>query len=312
MAGFADINASVNETLDSSQSENDETQIESQTERAPQSEAEPRQEQAITQDEKQAIAELERIERFKFQGKEYTPKELGALLAKEKEQEKAFTQKMQALSEERKQWESSRSANQKYDDNLVYDLEKVRQNPQLAQEFIRTYPESYHRHLKAVLSSTSSEPGEKQGTPHIPVELMSEVQRLSSYVQKQEVARAEVEIDRDLTKALSQFKYASRKEVLADVFEFHNSLPIDPVTGRKPPVPPEFWTKAAEASHNERTEWGKAYQKDLQQQQKQANSKARDVGSGGGTPGQAPKKFDPKKGFAALNRDVLKQYTDAD
>ena len=309
MAGFADINAAANAALDSSQSDNSSNEIESQTDLAPQTEALSEQESPReTRAQKSAIAELERIERFKFQGKEYTPKELGALLAKEKEQEKAFTQKMQSLAEERRQWESSKTANSKYDDALAYDLEKVRNDPSLAQEFIRTYPESYHRHLKAVLSSTSTSQ-RAEGTPHVPVELMSRVEQLSQYVQKQEVAKAEVEIDRDLTKVLSEFKYASRKEVLADVFEFHNSLPADPATGRKPPVPMEIWSKAAEASHNERVEWGKTYQKDLQQQQKQANNKARDVGSGGGTPGQAPRKFDPKKGMGALHKEVLSHFT---
>lgn len=310
MAGFADINASVNENIESSQSDENKNEIESQETRTPQATEHQgtRQEQAREASE---IAELERIERFKFQGKEYTPKELGVLLAREKEQEKAFTQKMQALAEERKSWESSRTQNQKFDDALAFDLEKVRQNPQLAQEFIRTYPESYHRHLKAVLSSTSDSQSSTQAQPHVPVELMSQVQQLQTYVQAQEVAKAEVEIERDLTKALSQFKYASRKEVLADVFEFHNSLPVGP-NGRKPPVPPELWIKAAEASHNDRVEWGKTYQKDLQQQQKTANTKARDVGSGGGTPGQAPKKFDPKKGWGALNKEVLSNFTKAD
>lgn len=312
MAGFADINASVNDELsarDSSQSDSIDQEIESQPARANQREASAPTGHESGQAREDAIAELERIERFKFQGKEYTPKELGALLAKEKEQERAFTQKMQSLAEERRQWESSRTANQKYDDALAFDLEKVRQNPQLAQEFIRTYPESYHRHLKAVLTSNSQGQSQQQGTPQIPLELMSEVQQLRTYVQGQEVAKAEVEIERDLTKALSQYKYASRKEVLADIFEFHNSLPADPVTGRKPPVPFEMWTRAAEASHNDRVEWGKTYQKDLQQQQKQANSKARDVGSGGGTPGQAPKKFDPKRGWGALHKDVMSNFS---
>lgn len=309
MAGFSDINASVNESIDSSLSDENK-EIESQSDRTPQHEASAsRGEPSGAQAREDAIAELERIERFKFQGKEYTPKELGTLLQREQEQTKAFTQKMQALAEERKQWESSRSANQKFDDALAYDLEKVRQNPQLAQEFIRTYPESYHRHLRAVLGSTSPSQSSTQGQPHVPVELMSQVEQLRSYVHAQEVAKAEGEIERDLTKALSQFKYASRKEVLADVFEFHNSLPADSTTGRKPSVPYEIWTKAAEASHNDRVEWGKTYQKDLQQQQKQANAKARDVGAGGGTPGQAPQKFDPKKGWGSLHKEVLSNFT---
>lgn len=310
MAGFADIHAQVNESVASSQSDNLEN--ESQGDRTPQDSPDQRQasHESETQEER-VNPDLERIERFMFQGKEYTPKELGTLLAREQEQTKAFTQKMQALAEERKAFESSRTANQKYDDALGIDLQKVRENPNLAQEFIRTYPESYHRHLRAVLGSTSnSQEQTGSSSPQIPVELMSEVQQLRTYVQAQEVAKVEATIEKDLARVMTEFKHANRKEVLADVWEFHNSLASDPVTGKKPPVPPEIWAKAAEASHNDRVEWAKNYQRDLQQQQKQANLKARDVGSGGGTPGSGgPKKFDPKKGFGALNRDVLGHFT---
>src|SRR5260221_13616467 len=260
MAGFADINASVNAELGASQSDNNE-KIESQSELAPQERADD-----VSSETESAIAELEKIEKFKFQGKEYTPKELGTLLAREKEAQKAFTQKTQALAEERKSLESER----KYYDNLAYDLMKVRENPALAKEFISVYPEKFHNYLRNVLSSTSQAQNQEQPLQRseVPVELMSKVQQLENFVQQQEVSKAEVEIERDLTKALSNFKYASRKEVLADVYEFHNQLEPDPITGRKPPIPAEIWTKAAEASHNDRMESYKAYQKDFQQQQK--------------------------------------------
>jgi hypothetical protein len=119
----------------------------------------------------------------------------------------------------------------RFDDNLYADLQAVKNNPQLAQEFLKVYPQSYHRHLRAVLGSTST--SQQQSTPQVPVELLSQVQQLNDYVQKQEVAKAEVEIERDLTKALGQFKYASRKEVLADIYEFHNQMEQDPLTGTK-------------------------------------------------------------------------------
>jgi hypothetical protein len=301
--GLSAIHAQVNAQMDGTSQTNDDQNIESQPILAPQVDV-SRETQA-----KQAsdMLELEKVEKFKFDGKEYTLKELRTLLAREKEAQRDYTAKMQKLAEERKSFETQRKETQRFDDNLAYDLQKVKDNPQLAQEFLKVYPQSYHRHLRAILESTSQ--SQPQGTPQIPVELMSQVQQLNDYVQKQEVAKAEVEIERDLTKALGQFKYASRKEVLADIYEFHNQMEADPMTGNKPTIPFEMWTKAAEASHNARVDGYKAYQKDLQQQQKQANSKARDVASGGGTPGQAPKKFDPKKGMASLHKDVLANFT---
>lgn len=305
---FGEINESVNASLDNTSQSNIDNKNESQSESTSSDRPSDAREINTPQAFKDAL-ELERIEKFRFQGKEYTPKELGTLLAREKEAQKGFTQKMQALSEERKAFDTRRAEYQKYDDNLVYDLEKVRQNPSLVQEFIRTYPESYHRHLKAVLSSTSegqANQGMREQSNNIPVELMSQVQKLNEFVQKQEVAKAEVQIERDLEKALAQFKYASKKEVLADIYEFHNQSPVDPLTGAKPQITSELWLKAAEASHNDRLESYKAYQKELINNQKQANSKARDVGAGGGVPGQGPKKF---SSFKDLNQHVLSQFT---
>jgi hypothetical protein len=114
------------------------------------------------------MLELEKVEKFKFDGKEYTLKELRTLLAKEKEQQRDYTAKMQKLAEERKSWETQRKETQRFDDNLYADLQAVKDNPQLAQEFLKVYPQSYHRHLRAVLESTST--SQPQGTPQVPVD----------------------------------------------------------------------------------------------------------------------------------------------
>lgn len=304
---FGAINEQVNAALEGTSQSNNESDNKSQSLESTSSDRSSETREATSQAQKDML-ELERVEKFRFQGKEYTSKELGTLLAREKEAQKGFTQKMQALSEERKAFETQRSEYQKYNDNLVYDLEKVRKDPSLAQEFIRTYPEPYHRHLRAVLSNTSEGQASNtgRGQQDVPVELMSQVQRLQEFVQKQEVAKAEVQIEHDLNKALSQFKYASKKEVLADIYEFHNQSPADPLTGAKAPITLDLWMKAAEASHNDRMESYKSYQKELINNQKQANSKARDVGAGGGVPGQGPKKF---KSFKELNQHVLSHVT---
>jgi hypothetical protein len=298
---FAAIHESVNAQMESDSQANKEERLETQDSGASHESHSDSQEQAD-------ITDLEKIEKFMFQGKEYTYQQLAKELKAKEEAQRSYTQNQQALAETRKNLETAQGE-RKYYENLVYDLEKVKRDPALAQEFVKVYPERFHSYLKDILQGTSNSESLNQVQPQVPVELLSRVEQLNQYVQQQEVAKAEVQIEQDLTKALSQFKYASRKEVLADVYEFHNQLPVDPSTGRKPAISNDIWLRAAEASHNERLESYKAYQKDMQQQQKQANSKARDVGAGGGTLGQAPKKFDPKKGFSALNKEVLGQFT---
>lgn len=290
--GFEAIHEQVNSALDSGSSQSNEIkENQTQGDQAPkEASSEP-----VKAKEQQALSELERVEKFKFQGKEYTPKELAALLKREQEAQKGYTQSRQELAEMRKNLEAQ-NAERKYYENLAFDLDKVRANPALAQEFIRVYPEKFHAYLKDVLHVSTSDGQKQTSSPQIPVELMSQVQRLQSFVESQEVAKAETEIESNLSKALSANKYANRKEVLADAYELHN---------RGTKLTAEIWNQLAEESHKNRKAEFDAYYKELVSQQSKANAKGRDVAAGGGTPGQAPKKF---KDFKELNRSVQQAF----
>ncbi len=295
MSGFEAVREQIDKDLSERSSQSDESREVKETNES-QSEPDTREARQSAK-AAEAIFDLEKAEKFRFDGQDMTLKELKAMVMRQKD----YTQKTQTLAEERKALESQRDSEKNFSDNLVIDLENVRKNPALAQEFIRIYPEKYHGYLKQILSSTSgaSQSQGQSSQPQIPVELMSQVQRLQTFVHGQEVAKAETEIESNLTKVLGQYKYASRKEVLADAFELHNR-------GEK--LTADLWEKLAQDSHNGRKGEFDTYYKDLVKQQTQANSKARDVGPGGSTPGQAPKqKFDAKRGFGALNKDVMAQ-----
>lgn len=251
----------------------------------------------------QAIAELDKMERFKFRGKEYTPKELEAIFSRDKETQKAFTQKTQALAEERKVVLERK----KYFDNLAYDLDAVRKNPSLAQEFLKIYPKEFHSYLDQITRSTSE--GQNVHQPvqsQIPVEYLSKVEQLERFVRDQEVAKAEGEINQYIESVKKEFPRASMKEVLADVYEYWNQLEPDPITGMKPPLTIETFREAAKASEQERINEYTAWYKDKQEQQRLANEKGKGVAPGGGTVGQAPKKY---KSFSELNKDVISNFT---
>ncbi len=289
MAGpFDAVHAQIEKDFPTEQDSSPESNQEKQTEGALDTSAEPTAKEAA-----QAIADLNQFQKVKFEGQEWTLDDLKKAVMRQKD----YTQKTQAIAEERKTYEADK-ADRKYYENLSFDLAKVQNNPALAQEFIKTYPEKFHSYLKDALANNSSQmQSQPASTPQIPVELMSQVQRLQSFVEKQEVAKAETEIEGLLSKALSSHKYANRKEVLADAFELHN---------RGTKLTSELWNQLAEESHNNRKAEFDGYYKELVQQQTKANAKARDVGPGGGIPGQAPKKY---KNFGDLNKDVLASMT---
>lgn len=291
------------EAKDSSQ-ESIQTQDQSQQDRAPQEE--PKLTGDQTQEVKDAITELERIEKFKFQGKEYTPKELGTLLKRSEEAQKDYTRKTQALAEERRSYEEQK----RFDDNYRIDLDKVRKDPALASEFLNVYPEKYHKYLKEALSSNSQVESREQqpqqpSAPQIPFEILNDLHFLKSKFQKQEEERASLQIDRDLNNAVKEYDFADREQVMNRVSIWHKEqMDKDPSNGFIP-VPEKVWKEFAEMSHNhEKAKYEARYNQQVTQQ-KEANKKAQDVGPGGATPANAPRRFDPKQGFKGLRKQYM-------
>lgn len=229
-----------------------------------------------------AIAELEKMEKFKFDGQEWTPKDLkGAIL-----RQKDYTQKTQTLSEDRKSFEKE----QKFYENLAWDLQKLRDNPQLVQEFISIYPEKFHKFAEEALrESTAQIPDktEKQvNQPQVPVQLLSRVDRLEKFFTEQETKKNELEISQTMTELAQKYPGTdterSKRIVLMEAHGRHSA-------GQK--LTPDVWEDIYKKVHEEREAELKAEYGDRVRKQTQANSKARDVGAGGGTAGTAPPKF---------------------
>ena len=90
-----------------------------------------------------------------------------------------YTRKTQEIAQERR-----------YFANLDADLEKVRNNPSLAEEFKRIYPEQYHNFLRYTQSNSATRPqsaASGQAT-NVDPELMSRFERLERAHQEREVA----------------------------------------------------------------------------------------------------------------------------
>lgn len=237
-----------------------------------------------------AIAELDKMEKFRFEGQEYTPKALKEAILRMKD----YTQKTQ----EHSRTVESFKQEQKFYDNLWADLELVRKDPNLATEFIKLYPEKFHSALKQVLNESTGQGASTQGAkaPQIDVELHGRLNKLEKFYQDQEIAKNTTEINSLIDKYSKQFPKAIPKLAIADVFEAYNS-------GVKPTA--ETWEQAFKASEDYMKERLKAEYGELQKKQTVANAKARDVDSGGGTPGRAPKKFGSLKEVTDYAADSL-------
>src|SRR3990167_2821971 len=81
------------------------------------------------------IPELDKFERVKWEGKDWSLKDLKNSVLMHSD----YSRKTQEISEERK-----------FYDNLRYDLDAIRKNPDLESKFKELYPEKFHSYLDYV------------------------------------------------------------------------------------------------------------------------------------------------------------------
>ena len=240
------------------------------------------------------IYELEKLSKFKYQGQELTPKDLEAMILRQKD----YTQKTQSLSKER----DSFTQEQKYYENLYTDLQNVKNNPHLVSEFIKVYPEKFHSYVKQVLdqnnNQTQPQQSQDQGQkPQYDVEMMSRMQKLETFYHEQEVAKNTQEINSTVESMSKKYPDAIAEMAIGRVYEASNR-------GEK--ITQETWENAFKTVDAQMKDFVKAKYGDLVKKQTEANKKSKDVDSSGGTIGRAPQKF---KSLGEVTRHAINDLT---
>lgn len=212
------------------------------------------------------VVDLDSIQKFKFAGREWTPKDFqGAYMM-----QSDYTRKTQAIAEERK-----------YYDNLSYDLESVKSNPSLADKFKSVYPEKYHKYLDYVLGqSGSAQPQAGKGLASLDPDTAREVKEAVQYYKQQRVQSTEAELDLKFKKFSEKYPMADEESVVARAIALINR-------GEK--IDDKLWDGLWKSNHEHFQKKAEQHYSQKVQQQKSKNLKGKDVASGGGVPGQAPK-----------------------
>lgn len=229
-----------------------------------------------------SITELEKLERVRFQGQEWTPKDLERALMRQKD----YTQKTQSLSEERKSFEGER----KFYENLHADLRIITgsdqaHRDQLISEFVKLYPQKFHGALRQALSQSSPV---QQTQQHTDVELLGRVAHLEKFYHSQEVAKERTRIDQTVSNLSKQFPDAIPEMAIGRVFEAYNKLlETDP----NAKLTEDMWKESFKTVEQQLKSWSDNRQKALIKKQQAANAKGAAPVSGGGTVGRAPPKF---------------------
>lgn len=255
------------ETQDSS------SQIEASTEKTPA--------------EAQAIADLSKFQKFTLDGKELTLDQL----RKERMLQADYSRKTQELAKQRQDTE-------KFESNVWADLEKVKRNPQLAQEFKRLYPAKYHTALRFV--QQGGDPAQAtQQQQGLPPELEERFNRYDQFID--ETSRAKVEAEQQALEAnLQTFetnllkKYPKADVIAAYTFAENAKAKLEQETGQKmspKDLNEKFMEPFFKAAHENQVKLFNQWQKEMAKQARDTHRVASDTGRGGGTPGGAPSKM---------------------
>lgn len=219
------------------------------------------------------ITDLDSLEKFKFRGKEYTPKDffndvdVGGLRMSD------YTKKMQEISKDRE-----------YHDNLKYDLSNVKAGKATADQFKSVYPEKFHHLLdyltQAQPSPSNPTPGNKPAPGGLDPQFMSEFQEMKRDMHERRVSAIDAEIDATFRTLSAKYPMADEESVIA-----RGQALLD--QGQK--LTQTVWDTLFKSVHDRYQKLADQHYSQKVNQQKNANSKSKDVASGGGTPGSAPK-----------------------
>jgi hypothetical protein len=222
--------------------------------------------------EQPSILDLDsgQYEKFKWDGKEWDRNDFRNAYLMQQD----YTKKTQTLSEERK-----------YYDNLEHDLETVKRNPEAAKQFLSVYPKKFHRFLdyvKQPVATTDKVSSMKQSPQQSDevTKLLERIDQLEGRFRDTDVAKLEQDLDAKFEKFGKDYAYADQAVVIsrAQALIDQGHVVSDDVFKKLFKESNDHFLKKAEEHYSKRV-----------QEQKTVNAKAKDVPSGGGIPGSAPK-----------------------
>ena len=245
------------------------------------------------------ILDLSKAEKFLWEGKEMTPDDLRKNFLRQQD----YTKKTQAIAEDKRRFEEERlnfirsqEENEKFESNLDADIANVLRDPSLKEQFMKIYPEKYHRILDQVMSRTFGEQDSQQRNDSvleqrlkaIENKFMSQDQERSAKAFETEVSKNSEILDSAISRFASKYPSADEDSVLARAEHAAMFIKKDENFNSNFSQVLEKLYKENHAFHENRY---KEMYKQQVERQKQANSKGRDIGRGGQTPGTAPVKL---------------------
>jgi len=224
--------------------------------------------------------DIDSLDRYRYQGRSLKDWE-GSYM-----RQQDYTQKTQALATERR-----------FMENLAVDLDRVKQNPSLAEQFRQVYPQKYHAYLRYV-ESQQPQSGYGQGQAQaqnsqyarLEPAMEQRIQMLESNFREREVAAIQSELDSKFKGLGQKYPYAEEESVVARGQALLTKLKeMDPT--RAHVITDKQWDYLWKSVHDRNySQIDAQYKKQVQGQIAQSKKSA-DVSRGGGTLGHQPRQF---------------------
>ena len=220
----------------------------------------------------QQLVELDKLDKFKFQGKEWNTKDLLSGFMRQSD----YTHKTTEMAKDRK-----------YYDHLSADLENVRNRPELAAQFKQLYPEKFHSYLRLLQQEQMSEPDKESAQSlSLPPEVKKLVERfdvIEGHYKEQQVKSTQAQLDAIIDPLNKKYPFADEEAALARGQMLHD---------KGVELTQERWEEIYKTIHSRNESAWKANKSEQIKKQKEANLKGSDAPSGGGIPGGKP--YTPK------------------
>lgn len=240
------------------------------------------------------LTDLDKLERFRFNGREISRKELNDSFMRHAD----YTRKTQEVAEARK-----------YADNFDADMRTVMENPQLLEELKKVYPAGYVQIAEQILSHRQQQQPGQQPQPadqtkfSLPPEIMAKIDKVDKWEREMQERSTQATLEQldSLHERLgSKYPYAD-----PDVVDRRIELAID--KGLK--IDKDNLSRVYENAYKMHNDAYKsrvdAQAKKKVEDQVKAGKQARDVGAGSSPPGNAPKKYGK---FSEINKDVFSAF----
>lgn len=240
--------------------------------------------QKAVQKEIDNITDLSKLEKFRWNGKVLTAKELEKMAMFQSD----YTKKTQSIAEQRK-----------YQENLAYDLENIKNNPSLVDAFKRIYPKEYHKFVDFVVNAAETSQGANKTTngqanasmssaeekPEAQSKPDPRLEELYNHYQETQQQAATEKINALFDRCNQKYPDADEGKIIAKVQSLYELAQRDGRYSRPSEKDIENMFKVEHEKYNNTL---KERLSKMIAEQKKANVKGAAPLAGGGVPGKAP------------------------